>query len=60
VVGCYEQGNRPLNLIKVREFLEQLNDYQLLKKDSAIWGCFSHIVQNPPCSMVPGITLVIC
>jgi hypothetical protein len=35
VAGCCEHGNELPCSIKCGEFLEQLNDYQLLKKDSA-------------------------
>jgi hypothetical protein len=32
VYSCEEYGNDPSGLIKGREFLDQLGDYQLLKK----------------------------
>jgi hypothetical protein len=35
VGGCCEHGNEPSGFIKGGEPLDQLNDYQLLKKDSA-------------------------
>jgi len=38
VVGSYKHGNEPLGAIKGMEFLDQLSDYQLLKKDSAPWS----------------------
>jgi hypothetical protein len=36
VVGCCEHGNEPSCSTTCREFLDQLIDYQLLKKDSNI------------------------
>jgi hypothetical protein len=33
VVSC-EHGNQPLGLIKGGEFLEQLSNYHVIKKDS--------------------------
>jgi hypothetical protein len=33
-----EHDNEPTGLIKDGEFLHQLNDYQLLKKDCAPWN----------------------
>jgi hypothetical protein len=35
-----EHGNGPSGSIKGWEFLEQLNDYKLLKKDFALWNSF--------------------
>jgi hypothetical protein len=35
LVGNYENDKEPLGSIKGKEFHDQLNDYQLLKKDSA-------------------------
>jgi hypothetical protein len=34
VAGCCEHGNEPSSFIKGGEFLDQLSDCQLLKKDS--------------------------
>jgi hypothetical protein len=36
VAGCCEHGNEISDSIKGGEFLDQLSDYQLLKKDSAL------------------------
>jgi hypothetical protein len=38
VTGSYEHGNEPSGSVKGDEFLDQMNDYQLLKKDSAPWS----------------------
>jgi hypothetical protein len=35
VAGFSKYGNEPVVSIKGREFLDQLSDYQLLKKDSS-------------------------
>jgi hypothetical protein len=35
VVGCCENGNEPPGFITDREFLDQLRNYKLLKKDDA-------------------------
>jgi hypothetical protein len=37
VVGGFEHGNGPSGSIEVREFLDYLSDYQLLKNDAAPW-----------------------
>jgi hypothetical protein len=36
--GCCEHGNEPSGSIKCGEFLDQLSDCQLLKKNSARWS----------------------
>jgi hypothetical protein len=36
--GPGEHGNEPSGSIKGGEFFDQLNDCQLLKKDSAAWS----------------------
>jgi hypothetical protein len=38
VEGPYEHSNDPSGSIKCWEILEQLSDWQLLKKGSAPWG----------------------
>jgi hypothetical protein len=38
MVGPCEHSNEPLGSIKDGEFLGQLSDYQLLKKDSVPWS----------------------
>jgi hypothetical protein len=38
VAGSCEHGDEPSDSIKGGEFLGQLSDYQLLKKDSAPWS----------------------
>jgi hypothetical protein len=38
VVGFCEHGNKPLASMKGGEFLDQLSDCWLLKKDSASWS----------------------
>ena len=38
MAGTYECGNEPSGSIKCGEFLDQLRNGQLLKKDSAAWG----------------------
>jgi hypothetical protein len=38
VAGSCEHGNEPSGSIKGGEFLDQLSDCQLLKKDSAPWN----------------------
>jgi hypothetical protein len=37
VTGSFEYGNEPSGSIKGEEFLDQLSNYLLLKKDSAQW-----------------------
>jgi hypothetical protein len=37
-MGSCEHGNELSGSINDREFLNQLSDYQLLKKDSASWN----------------------
>jgi len=37
-MGLSEHGNEPSVSIKSRSFLEQVSNYQLLKKGSASWG----------------------
>jgi hypothetical protein len=34
--GCCEHGNEPMGSIKGSGFLDELRDYKLLKKDSAL------------------------
>jgi hypothetical protein len=36
VVGCCEHGNEPSGSIKSKEFLDELSDYHLLKKDCSM------------------------
>jgi hypothetical protein len=36
-MGCCEHGNEHSVSIKGGEFVDQLSDYQLLKKNSAAW-----------------------
>jgi len=38
MAGTCKCGNEPLGSIKCGEFLEQLKNGQLLKKDSAAWS----------------------
>jgi hypothetical protein len=38
VTGCCEHGNERPDSIKGGEFLDQLSDLQILKKDSAQWS----------------------
>jgi hypothetical protein len=38
VAGSSEQGNEPSDSLKGGKFLEQLRDYQLLKKNFAWWS----------------------
>jgi hypothetical protein len=38
VVGSCEHSNEPLHSIKVGEFIDYLNNYQLLKKDVVPWS----------------------
>jgi hypothetical protein len=38
MANAYEHGNEPSSSIKGVKFLDQLNNYQLLKKDSAAWS----------------------
>jgi hypothetical protein len=40
VAGCCEHSNEPMDSIKGGEFVDQLSDYQLLKKDSAPFSYF--------------------
>jgi len=42
VADSCEYGNESWCFIKVGEFLEQLSDYELLKKDSAPWSYLIH------------------
>jgi hypothetical protein len=37
-MGCCEHSNELLGSIKVREFLDQLRDYLILKKDLDSWN----------------------
>jgi hypothetical protein len=36
VAGCCEHGDEPLGSLKGEEFLDQMGDWQLVKKDSAV------------------------
>jgi hypothetical protein len=36
--SCREHGDEPLGTVKYVETLEKLSDWQLLKKDSALWS----------------------
>jgi hypothetical protein len=38
VAGFYEDSNEPSGSVKGGEFIDQLNDCELLKKDSARWS----------------------
>jgi hypothetical protein len=38
VASSCERGNEPSGSIKGREFLDQLSDFLLFKKDSAPWS----------------------
>jgi hypothetical protein len=38
VAGSCEHDHEPSGSIKEGEFLDYLSDYQLLKKDSALWS----------------------
>jgi hypothetical protein len=38
MAGCCEHGNKPSVSIKGGGFLDQLNDCQLLNKDSTPWS----------------------
>jgi len=42
--GSCEHGNEPSGSIKSGEFLDQLNDYQLLKKDPASGYGRTHVI----------------
>jgi hypothetical protein len=44
VAGSREHGNEQSCYIKGREFLDQLSDYWLLKKDSALYRCYPGMV----------------
>jgi hypothetical protein len=46
MVGCCEHGNETSDSIKCWEFLHQLSNYHLLKKDSARWRHLSTITGN--------------
>jgi hypothetical protein len=37
MAGSCENGNETSGSIKLWEFLEKLTNYQLVKKDSAVW-----------------------
>jgi hypothetical protein len=37
MAASYEHGNEASGSIKGRQFVDQLNDYQLYKKVSAVW-----------------------
>jgi hypothetical protein len=39
VEGCCEHGNEPSGSVKGETFLEEISDYQLLRKDSVPWCC---------------------
>jgi hypothetical protein len=45
VAGSGRHDNEPSNLIKGGEFLDQLSDYQLLKKDCDPWSFAVCLVQ---------------
>jgi hypothetical protein len=45
LAGSCEHCNGSSGSIKVREFLDYLSDYQLLKKDSALWSQLLHSVK---------------
>jgi hypothetical protein len=38
VEGSCERGNEPSGSLKSLEILEQLSDWRLLEKDSALWS----------------------
>jgi hypothetical protein len=38
LADCCEHGNEALGFIKSREFIDQMSDYQLLKKGSSLWS----------------------
>jgi hypothetical protein len=38
VTSCFEHGSKPSGSLEGGEILDQLNDYQLLKKGSVQWG----------------------
>jgi hypothetical protein len=38
VAGCCEYSNEPLGYMKGAGFLDKLNNYHLLKKDSVPWS----------------------
>jgi len=38
MAGSCQHGNEPSGFIKGEEFLNELNDYQHLKKDSIPWS----------------------
>jgi hypothetical protein len=44
VAGSREHDNELSGYIKDREFLDQLSDYWLLKKDSAPYRCYPGMV----------------
>jgi hypothetical protein len=46
VEGSCEHGNEPSRFIKFWETLEQLSDWQLLKKDSDSWSYFVSYIQS--------------
>jgi hypothetical protein len=48
VPSSCKHGNEPVGSVKGRKFFDQLSDYQLPKKDSALWN---ELV------MVPSLTL---
>jgi hypothetical protein len=41
-----EHGNEPSGSIKGREFLYQLSDYQLLKKESTAWNYLTSVAHE--------------
>jgi hypothetical protein len=43
VKGSCENGREPSCLINSGKFLDQLNDYQLLKNDSVPWSLFGYL-----------------
>jgi hypothetical protein len=36
--GCSEHGNEPSGVVKGREYLDQLSNHHLLRRDCALWS----------------------
>ena len=43
MVDPCKPGTGPMDYIKVREFMDYLSDYKLLKKDCVAWNHFAYI-----------------
>jgi hypothetical protein len=60
VVGCCESGNEPVGSIKSEEFLDELSNDWLLKKDSASRKLLNSLIEHTWCRIVVDTILHLC